>query len=122
MFGRHFPPVRLLPAVVLVLAVSACTTPSATTSGGGNAPGGAAAVAITNFAFNPATITVKVGTTVTWTNNDSAPHTITADDGSFNSGDIGQGKTYSHTFSSAGTFPYHCTVHPFMKATVVVTP
>ena len=112
-------------AVVLALAFAGCTNPSssATTGGGGggNAPGGTA-VSISNFAFSPATISVKVGTTVTWTNNDSAPHTITADDGSFDSGEIAQGKSYSHAFSSAGTFTYHCSVHPFMKASVVVTP
>jgi len=77
------------------------------------------------FAFSPATITVKVGTTVTWTNNTSAPHTVTSDDGtSFDSGSsnpiAASGGTYSFTFTKAGTYTYHCAIHPFMKATVIV--
>ena len=63
---------------------------------------------------------VTVGTTVVWTNNDPLPHTVTASDKSFNSGLIQPGKTYSHTFSKAGTFSYYCIPHPFMKGTVVV--
>lgn len=60
---------------------------------------------------------------VTWTNLDSADHTVTADDGSFNSGPIGQNQTFNLTFNTPGTFTYHCSIHPGMKhATVVVTP
>ena len=81
------------------------------------------AVTISNFAFSPASITVPVGTKVTWTNQDSATHTVTADDGkSFDSKGVAQGATYSFTFTTAGTFAYHCAVHPDMKATVIVTP
>ena len=83
---------------------------------------GAASVSIANFAYAPATITVKVGTTVTWTNEDSAPHTVTPDSGSgFGSGMMQKGDTYSHAFTTAGTFTYHCTVHPYMHGTVIVT-
>ena len=57
---------------------------------------------------------------MTWTNNGPSVHTVTADDGSFDSGNISVGKTFSHTFQTAGTFAYHCTIHPFMKATVIV--
>ena len=90
---------------------------SATTSAGG---GGANAVSIANFAFSPASITVKVGDSVTWTNNDSTTHTVTADDNSFSSGDLAPGATFSFTFSKAGTFAYHCSIHPSMTGTVVV--
>jgi amicyanin len=78
-----------------------------------------------SFAFSPATLTIKVGTTVTWKNTTSAPHTVTSDDGkSFDSGTgnpiAAQTGTYSFTFSTAGTFKYHCEIHPFMKATIIV--
>lgn len=81
-------------------------------------------VTIKDFAFNPGTITVKVGTKVTWTNEDSVSHTVTADNPSSDapaSGNIAKGQSYSFTFSKAGTYAYHCTPHPYMKATVIVT-
>jgi plastocyanin len=74
--------------------------------------------------FVPDSVSVKAGDTVEWKNTGSAPHTVTADDGSFDSGTstpINAGGTYDHTFPTAGTFKYHCTIHPQMKATVVVT-
>ena len=77
-------------------------------------------VAMASMKFGPAVLTVKAGTTVTWTNNDNMVHTVTADDGNFTSGDLNYGDTYSHTFSTAGTFAYHCTYHAAMKASVVV--
>ena len=84
--------------------------------------GTAAAVTIQNFAFSPATITVKPGTTVTWTNQDSASHTIMSDGtpAAFSSGTLANGATYQFTFTSPGTYPYHCTIHPSMTGTVVV--
>lgn len=81
-------------------------------------------VTIKDFAFSPATMTVKVGTKVTWTNEDSVSHTVTADTPSNDapaSNNIGKGESYSFTFNKAGTYAYHCTPHPYMKATVVVT-
>lgn len=79
-------------------------------------------VAIENFAFSPANITVKVGTTVTWTNKDSTQHTVTIDSGAGpHSQPLAQGDTYSFTFSKAGTYSYHCSIHPTMQAKVVVT-
>jgi plastocyanin len=71
-------------------------------------------------AFDPQTITVKAGTEVTWTNSDDATHTATADDGSFDTGDLDQGRSKSVTFEKAGSFTYYCRFHPFMKATVEV--
>jgi plastocyanin len=82
--------------------------------------GAAEAVAITNFAFSPATLTVHKGTTVTWTNNDSAPHMVTGDNGGPSSSPLSKGKSYSYTFNAVGSFPYHCSIHPYMKATVQV--
>jgi plastocyanin len=72
--------------------------------------------------FTPATITVVMGVnnTVVWTNDDSVPHTVTAYDGSFNSGAINPGGSYNFTFTSPGTYEYHCSYHPWMKGTVVV--
>jgi plastocyanin len=79
------------------------------------------AVAIQGFAFSPASITVKVGTTVTWTNRDTDAHTVTANPGPFKSKTLDTGGTFSYTFTTAGTFDYLCTIHPFMTAKVVVT-
>ena len=76
---------------------------------------------ISGFAFSPSTLTVKVGTTVTWTNKDSVDHTITSDTNVFDSGNMGSGDTFSYTFTTAGTFVYHCTVHPSMIGTIIVT-
>ena len=78
-------------------------------------------VTIDNFAFAPATLTVQAGSTVTWTNSDEEPHTVAASDGSFRSPGMGTGATFSHTFSTAGTFDYVCSIHPMMHGTVVVT-
>jgi plastocyanin len=78
------------------------------------------AVQIAGFAFSPSTVTVAVGDAVSWTNTDAANHTATADGGSFDTGAIGNGASTSVTFSTAGTFRYHCKIHPSMTATVVV--
>ena len=77
-------------------------------------------VTISNMAFSPNRLTVKAGTTVTWVNDESMSHTVTSDNGAFGSGTLRQGDTFKHTFSSAGTYPYHCNLHTGMKATVVV--
>jgi plastocyanin len=77
-------------------------------------------VSIAGFAFSPETITVTVGDSVTWTNQDGATHTATADGGSFNTGNIGDGALKSVTFEAAGTFAYHCSIHAAMTGTVVV--
>lgn len=77
-------------------------------------------VEIEGFAYVTATITIKVGTTVTWTNKDSVRHTVSSDNGLFESGLFGKGETFSHTFTEAGIFTYHCAPHPSMKGTVIV--
>jgi plastocyanin len=86
------------------------------------APVAGDAVNIDNFAFAPATLTVSAGSTVTWTNRDEEPHTVVANDGSFRSPGMDSQATFSYTFPKAGTFDYVCSIHPFMHATVVVTP
>jgi amicyanin len=97
---------------------------------GSNSSSNADAVAtdkvdIKGYAFSPAVIKVKVGTTVTWTNQDAVSHTVTGDDTSsaekLSSSDIQKGGTYTHTFKTAGTYKYHCFPHPYMHGTVVVT-
>ncbi len=79
------------------------------------------AITIQGFAFSPATITVPVGTKVTWTNKDPATHTVTSDSGAFDSKNITTGGTFSFAFSQVGSFAYHCNIHPQMTATIVVT-
>ena len=114
--------------VMTLIAVAACSdaggsaAPSAATSQAPAAPaGGATAVSIKDFAFNPATASVPTGSKVTWTNNDTTAHTVTFDDGSADSGNIAPGSTFDHTFATAGTFAYHCTIHSQMKGTVTVS-
>ncbi len=75
---------------------------------------------ISDFKFTPASITIHVGDSITWTNNGPTDHTATATDHSFDTGILHKGQSASHTFSQAGTFAYICTLHPFMKGTVVV--
>jgi plastocyanin len=81
---------------------------------------GANEVWIQNMAFNPSTITVAVNTTVKWTNKDGVAHTVTSTTGLFESGTINSNGTYSHQFTTAGTYSYICTIHPYMTASVVV--
>ncbi|HYJ80391.1 MAG TPA: cupredoxin family copper-binding protein [Longimicrobiaceae bacterium] len=73
-----------------------------------------------NLAFMPTSIEIQAGTRVEWTNNAPLAHTVSADDASFESGLIEPGRTWSYTFTRPGTYPFHCTPHPFMKGTVVV--
>jgi len=77
-------------------------------------------VTISDFKFTPASITIHVGDTVTWTNNGPSAHTATANDGSFNTGVLQKGHSASQTFTTAGTFTYICQIHPFMHGTIVV--
>jgi len=75
---------------------------------------------MTTTAYAPNPATVAVGGAVTWTNNDTVTHTSTGDGGTWDSGNIAPGATFSRTFSSSGTFRYHCTIHPGMIGTVNV--
>ena len=103
------------------------TSTSSSSSSNSSATSGAVAtdaVSISNYMFSPAIIKVKVGTKVTWTNQDSVHHTVTADTISADAPNgplIGQGESYSFTFNKAGTYTFHCNPHPYMHGTVVVT-
>jgi plastocyanin len=77
-------------------------------------------VFIQGMAFSPASITVSVNTTITWTNKDGIAHTVTSNTGLFDSGNMNSGAIFSRQFTTAGTFPYHCTYHPTMTATITV--
>jgi plastocyanin len=78
-------------------------------------------VGIVDFAFEPASLTVSAGSTVTWINNGAVPHTATSDSGAFDSGVLQPGASFSHTFDTAGTFSYLCTIHPNMTGSITVT-
>jgi plastocyanin len=78
------------------------------------------AITIQDFAYSPASLTVKVGTTLTITNRDMTAHTLSANDGAFDSGTIQPGQTVRVTVHKAGTFPYHCEFHAFMTGTLKV--
>jgi plastocyanin len=130
--SRHL---RLFAGVGLVLALllAACqpytpaaapaNTPASTSTPAPTQPSAPAAteqspaaaeqaqVKLVNFSFSPAQLTVKAGTTVVWTNEDSASHTVTADDGSFDSGTLQKGASFSQTFSKPGEYPYYCRFH-----------
>ncbi len=92
-------------------------------TGGGGVQSGTASVIMQNIAFNPSSLTVTVGTTVTWTNDDSTSHTVTFTDiAGVDSGTMSRGQTFSYTFNTAGTFHYYCKIHgaSAMSGTVTV--
>lgn len=102
----------------LSITLLSCTKSKNTAGNGSNNNPNEISIAGMSF---PATSTVKVGSTVTWTNNDAMAHTVTSDDGtSFSSGTIGLGKSFSYTAKSTGSFAYHCNFHSNMKGTLVV--
>jgi plastocyanin len=83
-------------------------------------PPRASEVKIDNFIFNPATLAVAVGTTVTWTNRDDIPHKVVSNDNVFKSKVLDTDEKFSYTFSKAGTYPYFCSLHPKMTGTIEV--
>ena len=109
------------PASVAPTTAASAEAPSAepSTAGGGGATG--TAVTVKDFQFDPATLTVKVGQEVTWTNGGGVAHTVTFDTGGVDSGNLSPGSTFKHTFAAAGTFTYHCNIHAAMQATLTVT-
>lgn len=126
----------IISLLVLAISLAACSakTPTSMPVVGTAAPAGVSEtsvppasstelqISLKNFAFNPDTVTVKVGTTVKWTNEDNVIHTVTSDTNLFDSGDMNQGDTFSFTFTQAGTYPYYCIPHHAnMKGTVIVT-
>jgi len=106
---------------------SSSVTSSLTASGGQvNGPEvsiqSGSAVNSTSIYYSPPTLTVVIGVnnTVTWINNDNAPHTVTANDGSFDSGGLNPGQSWTYTFTTPGTYAYHCSYHPWMTGTIIV--
>jgi plastocyanin len=120
---------RLFALAVVVLAavllLGACGSSSgksgakATTNGSGTSSG--STITIHGFMFNPPTLSVKAGTTITVKNTDDTAHTVTALDGSFDTKPINPGTTATFTVSKAGTFHYHCNIHNYMTGTIQVT-
>jgi plastocyanin len=98
------------------------TTVAATTAPAPQGSAAAAPVTIQDFAFSPETVTVKVGSAITWTNGDGFAHSVKSGDGSFVSQDLQQGQSYTATFAAPGTFAYVCGIHNSMTGTVVVEP
>ena len=116
--------VKRMSALIAVLAVAfALGCDAGAKQGetpGGKAAGGAA-VKIDNFSFGPATITIRAGSTVTWTNNDDVPHVVTSDDNKlFKSKALDTDDHFSFTFTKPGTYNYYCAIHPKMQATIIV--
>jgi plastocyanin len=122
----------LLGCLALALVAAGCGGGGDDNGGGGggsgdnsapapSASGGGGSVTMKDIKFNPSTVNVKVGDTVTWTNDDSVGHDVTGDGfKSGSAGDIQGGATFKHKFDKAGTFKYRCTVHPGMEGEVVV--
>ena len=106
-----------MPVIIAILLLLA-GSPSGTASDQPSAA--SAAVKIDNFVFGPQTITVPVGTTVTWTNKDDIPHTAVSTDGVFKSKVMDTDETFSYKFTKPGTYSYFCSVHPKMTGKVVV--
>jgi amicyanin len=102
-------------------ATTATTAPSSGSSTTASAGGGSEVkVIMTNRSYDPETVTIKVGDTVTWVNEDAPQHDVVADNGEFKSDLFDKGQTFSFTFTKAGTYPYHCSIHPGMTGTVIV--
>jgi plastocyanin len=97
---------------------------TATVAAGGCTDGatGSLIITVAGFAFSPTAISVPAGTAVTWTNSDATTHTVTSDDGTtFDCRPLSAGTSMTFTFATAGTYAYHCAIHPTMKATITVT-
>ena len=124
--------IRVLVSLLACAAIAGCGSSSSSSSSSTSTPaaspttstaassGGTVQVKAANFAFSPTTVTVKKGQKVTWTNGDPAPHNVTSSDGTIKSPDFQQGKSFTYTANKTGTFNYTCTIHPNMKATLIV--
>ena len=103
-------------AVIFLITCSKSDSNNDSNGGGGNAN----TITINNMAYSNTNLQVAIGTKVTWVNNDNMTHTVTADNNSFDSGDIGPGGTFNYTFNSTGTYAYHCKYHSTMTGVIVV--
>jgi plastocyanin len=102
---------RMKPSVATIFALALLSTAAAAKE---------VQVSIASLKFSPASVTVSPGDTVVWTNDDDRGHTVVSDDGSFSSGEIGQGAKFHQQFAKAGEFTYHCDHHSRMRGKVVV--
>ena len=109
--------VGLLATVMVATLLLSAGSPG---SSANTAEPASAEVKVDNFSFGPASLTVAVGTTVTWTNRDDIPHTVVSTDKVFKSKVLDTDEKFSFTFSKAGTYPYFCSIHPKMTGSVVV--
>jgi plastocyanin len=113
-----------LMAMLIFVSVAAGAQKQATNEAGAHKPAKKTVlikpVLIQDFSFSPAKIVVKKGTKVIWVNTDAAPHTVTANNGAFDSGVLQRGETFTRTFRKAGKFAYHCEIHPEMVGSVRV--
>jgi plastocyanin len=117
-------PAALAAVLLLSVVLVACGGSSSDGSSATTAPTDAAttdSISIKDLAFDPARLEVKAGAVVEISNDDSTTHTWTADDASWDAGDIAPGASAKHTFADPGTFAYHCKIHGSMKGTVVVS-
>ena len=106
---------------ILRLAATAVAVPVAATFARADGHATTHQVVIKGFAFEPANLTINAGDSVEFINEDGAPHTATADNGSFDTGNLGRGQKATLTFSTAGTYSYFCAVHPSMKGSITVS-
>jgi plastocyanin len=109
----------VLPIALVVLVGCGGGDAASPTTTGGNAAVGQ--IEMANFAFTPATITIPVGTSVTWTNTDSVQHTTTSVDDLWKSGNLAKDASFSFTFDTPGTYEFMCSIHNSMKGTITVT-
>ncbi|HEY7981172.1 MAG TPA: cupredoxin family copper-binding protein [Candidatus Eremiobacteraceae bacterium] len=107
-------------AAVMTAAVTGRTDPMSQATPTPGPTAAPVAVKIVNFAFSPQKVVIPVGGSVTWTNKDDVAHTATASDSSFDSGNLANGQSWTHTFTKAGKYAYICTYHPNMTGTIVV--
>jgi len=102
---------KIVMIVIITLMLTSCKKDTTTAN----------EVALSNLSFTPKTLTVPVGATVTWVNNEAVTHTVTSDAGIFESGNLTKGNSYKYTFTGVGSFPYHCTFHSGMTGTIIVS-
>jgi plastocyanin len=126
--GSRWWSIAALTALVSVMLLTTTTTQAQHHNGSADlvrtAAGTDAAsqVIIDNYAFGPASLTVKVGTTVTWINHDDDPHTVDSTQGQFKSATLNKGDKFEFRFTSAGEYPFYCRFHPKMTGKIVVQP
>ena len=120
---RPYRRAAVLAVVLLAVIATGCSSSSKPKAAPTGPATNGASVTISGFAFKAGAVKVKTGSTVIWGNHDTTTHTVTSTGGpaTFDSGDLAVGKTFSHTFTTPGTYSYHCSIHASMTGTVVVT-